>query len=280
MPNKTYQIGSCVFTLVSEEPIGDSCPFMKFLSDRREDITVRVRLCALPPVSGELLFRDAVRKVYVDGGRQYTYRSYFDSARGEYREFACRMTGGGKEELIIDYPDALWDRMIFEALDLPELLLRGKEVMLHSSFITVNGEGVIFAADKQVGKSTQAALWQQFAGAKIINGDRAVLGLRDGQLTAWGSPFCGTSGISENESAPVKAVILLSQGTKNTLSPLYPGEAFRNIIGKMTYNQWDLRSAENAADMAALIADGRVYHYSCRPDESAVRTLEKELCRN
>lgn len=278
MQNKGYKIGDCVIALESEEQIGDSSPFVKFLSKENASITVRIVHGDLPPETGRLLFRDKARKVYSDGNIRYTYCSYFNSAWNRYTEFACRVTKGGQELLFIDYPNELWDKMIFEALDLPELLLRTKKVILHCSFVYVNGRALLFSADKQVGKSTQATLWKKYAGGEIINGDRAIVGLRDGKLTAWGLPFCGTSNISENMSAPVEAIVMLSQGPVNTIKELTPGEIFKGIIGKITYHQWDLTSAEAAADAACLIAGTKVYGFSCLPDESAVRALEKELC--
>ena len=170
--------------------------------------------------------------------------------------------------------------MIFEALDLPDLLLKSRKVILHCSFVIVNKKALLFSADKQVGKSTQAALWEKFGAGKTVNGDRAVVGEKNGKLTAWGIPFCGTSGISENSGAPVEAIVLLSQGAENTLRLLSPGEAFKDLIGKITYHQWDMKAAAAAADAVCLIAEkAKVYSFSCRPDESAVRVLEKELWR-
>ena len=280
MQNKVYKIGDCVISLESEERIGESRPFVKFRSEEKADITVRIICGALPAVTGKLLFESDVKKVYSDSNRRYTYRSYFNSHKNEYVQFACRVSGGGEELLFIDYPYGLWDKMIFDALDLPDILLQRQKIILHCSFVLANGKALLFSADKQVGKSTQASLWHKYYGSRTINGDRAVLGFENGCLTAWGLPFCGTSNITKNESAPVKAIVLLSQGKTNCIQSLTPGQAFKGILGKITYNQWDEKAAEAVADIACLIAGTKVYGFSCLPDESAVKTLEKVLWYN
>ena len=280
MQTKAYKIGDCVIALESDGTIGDSRLYSKFLSDEKADITVKIVQGALPPAEGRLLFCNNLKKVYSSGMQRYTYCSYFNSLNACYTEFACRVSGGEQELLFVNYPDGLWDKMIFEALDLPDLLLKSRKVILHCSFVIVNKKALLFSADKQVGKSTQAALWEKFGAGKTVNGDRAVVGEKNGKLTAWGIPFCGTSGISENSGAPVEAIVLLSQGAENTLRLLSPGEAFKDLIGKITYHQWDMKAAASAADAMCLIAEkGKIYGFSCLPDESAVRVLEKELWR-
>lgn len=280
MQTKAYKIGDCVIALESDGTIGDSRLYSKFLSDEKADITVKIVQGALPPAEGRLLFCNNLKKVYSSGMQRYTYCSYFNSLKACYTEFACRVSGGEQELLFVNYPGGLWDKMIFEALDLPDLLLKSRKVILHCSFVIVNKKALLFSADKQVGKSTQAALWEKFGAGKTVNGDRAVVGEKNGKLTAWGIPFCGTSGISENSGAPVEAIVLLSQGAENTLRLLSPGEAFKDLIGKITYHQWDMKAASAAADAMCLIAEkGKIYGFSCLPDESAVRVLEKELWR-
>ena len=60
--------------------------------------------------------------------------------------------------------------VVSEIIDLPRLLLRRGSVFLHASYILYGGQAILFTAPKQTGKSTQAALWQRFAGAEIVNG--------------------------------------------------------------------------------------------------------------
>ena len=99
-------------------------------------------------------------------------------------------------------------------------------VVLHSSYIiTQRGEALLFSAPSGTGKSTQAELWRSYAGAKVINGDRALVKAENG-VTANGILFSGTSGISENVTAPLRAIVLLRQSEKNEIRSVSGKEAF------------------------------------------------------
>lgn len=213
------------------------------------------------------------------GGREYYYTAFFDPAEGGYRDYAC-LARGETEELYIDHCGGLWDSMIIDALDIPDRLLEVRAAFLHSSFITVGGEGILFAGNKQAGKSTQAALWSKYRGALTVNGDRAVIRLEGGGVHAYGSAFCGSSGIALDESAPVKAIVLLGQASENTVTPVPAPEAFRELLGKMTYDTSVQSSVEAAAAIAAeAVARVPVVRLVCTPDERSVEALEAALWR-
>ena len=72
---------------------------------------------------------------------------------------------------------------------------------------------MLIAGYPGIGKSTQADLWQRYEGAELLNGDRTVLRRIDGVWTAFGSPYAGSSNCFVNESRPVRAIVLLSQGS-------------------------------------------------------------------
>ena len=50
--------------------------------------------------------------------------------------------------------------------------------------------------------------------ADILNGDRATIDISKDITNVYGSPYAGSSKIYRNESAPIKAIILLKQGEK------------------------------------------------------------------
>ena len=71
----------------------------------------------------------------------------------------------------------LTDSRLFDALGLDYIMSHNHRVILHSSFISRQGEGILFTAPSGTGKSTQADLWKRHEeGVTIINGDRSILG--------------------------------------------------------------------------------------------------------
>lgn len=151
-------------------------------------------------------------------------------------------------------------------------------VVLHSSYIiTQRGEALLFSAPSGTGKSTQAELWRSYAGAKVINGDRALVKAENG-VTANGILFSGTSGISENVTAPLRALILLRQSEKNEIRFVSGKEAFMRLLPQCSYypnEEENLRLVTGI--LAEIISAVPVYDFGCVPDESAVSALNEVL---
>lgn len=277
---KKYRIAGITLLLESDEEILDNGMFSHFLTDSSgcADFTVRAVRGLLPNKAGRQITHDGRRSYYKDESGEYYYCAYYNSSEEKYVDFSCRVQTRDGITLYINYGDTLWSSMLFEGLGLPDMLLSKNAAVIHASYIITNGEAILFTADKQIGKSTQAALWEKCRGAQVINGDRAVLRELNGRLYAFGVPFCGTSGICRNVSAPVKAVVSLGQAKKNTAVRLSEFEGYKEIIGKLTYSSVCKRSAAAAHEAAQSIAGlTPVYKLSCLPDVTAVECLEGAL---
>jgi hypothetical protein len=116
----------------------------------------------------------------------------------------------------------------------------------------------------------------------MINGDRCAVTVDARGATAWGVPFCGTSGIFRNESLPLGAIVYLSQAPVSSVGKLAGFRAFRRIWEGCSVNVWNQDDVEKSTE-AVMNALQRVpvLHLSCTPDKTAVdvlrETLEKEL---
>jgi hypothetical protein len=156
--------------------------------------------------------------------------------------------------------------------------------ILHAAYIVYRGRGILFAAPSQVGKSTQAALWQKFAGAEICNGDRALLFRRQGIWHAGGYIGCGSSGICKNQSVPLAAIVFLSQGKENLVRPVGAKEGLHGLLPGLETYHWSVEDIDLALSLAGeLAAQVPMLHLSCTPDEGAVQTLkayleDRQLC--
>ena len=126
--------------------------------------------------------------------------------------------------------DWLWatrSQFLWPGVSLPQLLLYHDALVFHASYVAERGQAILFTAPSQTGKSTQAALWEAHRGAHILNGDKAAVSLGE-QPMVHGMPFCGTSGICENVSLPLRCIVVLSQAKENTVRRLGAGEALQH----------------------------------------------------
>lgn len=183
----------------------------------------------------------------------------------------CRYLPGS--ERLMNYA-----RNALTLMDLESTLLHFGAVILHASFIRWNGQGVIFSAPSGTGKSTQAELWRQYAGAEILNGDRAAIRQRDGAWHGYGLPYAGTSGIYRNERAPLRAVVALRQSAENSVRRLSPSQAFRYLYPETMIHRWDPDYEQRATELLlGIFGEIPVYLLSCRPDREAVELLKNEI---
>lgn len=277
MQSNKYMFCGCAVEIQSNEIIKPEAEFSKFLSDfTQADYTVRViHTDNLPTEAGKPVFRSNRKKIYADGDKK-VYTAYFNTKLRKYVDFACKVNDS---ELYIKFDDNLREVTVFDGLDLPSMLLKKGIGIIHCSFVEYNESAILFVGDKQVGKSTQAGLWNKYLGADIINGDRAAVYFENGKLYADGIPFCGTSKICKNKKLPIKALVCLSIGSHNELEKLSSLDAFMKVMGKFSYNSTK-DSVETVSSLVGkMVEELPVYSYSCLKDESAVHFLKAELWR-
>ena len=164
------------------------------------------------------------------------------------------------------------------------LLARGG-LTVHASYIEkgggVNRQAVLFVGPSGMGKSTQAELWRRYADARIINGDRAVLRKGAKRWIACGVPVCGSSQICENESIPICIIVVLARGTENRVEEMRSGEKYRALLLASAFYQWDTYESEKVHQLVTeLISEVPVIRLACRPDEDAVRTVQKYIAQD
>ena len=164
----------------------------------------------------------------------------------------------------------VFDPVFASLFALERRMLQKDSFILHSAYIRHRGRAILFSAPSGTGKSTQASLWAQYAGAEIINGDRALLQKVQDCWMARGWLVCGTSGICQNADARLSAVVLLRQAKKNAVRRLSRGEAFLRLYGQVTVNRWDQAESARVLDaVEALLRRVPAFLLDCTISEEA-----------
>lgn len=200
----------------------------------------------------------------------------------EGQELPYAHVGYGESDVALimheNYRDVTDAAMILRTVDLNHILLQSDAFVLHAAYIVYNGEAILFTAPSGTGKSTQAELWEKYRGAEIINGDRCLIRKNGDTFTAGGIYYSGTSQYCGNETAPIKAIVLLKQAKENTVRQCRGTDAFRRIFRECAYKT---DTAEDTAAAAQLVADLTesicIAELACLPDETAVTALERFL---
>lgn len=161
---------------------------------------------------------------------------------------------------------------------LPAVLSHFHAVQLHASRVAIGDAAVLFCAPSETGKSTQARLWKQYAGARILNNDRTLVQKTKRGFLTGGCLQDGSEPIRRNDLLRPAAVVLLEQGTENTIRQSGTLPKMHRLMSQTSAWPWDAAQlTQNRILWADVLNAMPVYDYACRPDEESVRVLYRQM---
>lgn len=278
MQRECYRFGGVTFAIEADAPIERSAMCAPFrVADGAAEHTIRLHFDDRPPVAPETAQNRGAVWRWQSGAERHLLEQY--GAPDKPPRFTYAVTRGAHTEVTFAnaYRAGASVRAVLEAAGLFDIFADLGMLVLHCAYIVTRaGEAILFSGPSGVGKSTQAALWEQLAGARVVNGDRALVDV--GKKTANGIFYSGTSGISENVTAPVRAIVLLGQSSENRVFIPSPQAAFAGVLSQCAYYEWDVCSAEKMTEcVARLVSDVPVLRMDCLPDATAVDALRGKL---
>lgn len=184
------------------------------------------------------------------------------------------------------YHQDVWDPQYLITGALGEILFRNnlilhQGIVIHASAIDWNGQGIIFSAPSETGKSTQAKLWKDLMGAKILNGDRPALRIVNSIAKVYGTPWSGSSNEFINASVPLSAIVMLEQAPQNSIKKLSPLEAISKLMPRvfLPYHNKDMLQLA-ITNVEAIITSVPIFLLKCKPDKESVNLVYEQIRRN
>lgn len=145
---------------------------------------------------------------------------------------------------------------------------------VHSSVIVCHNEAVMFLGESGTGKSTHTRLWREnIEGATLLNDDSPFVGVQNGRVIAFGSPWSGKTPCYKNESYPIRAIVRLSQAPHNSMrrlrSLLAVGALLPSLPPAFAFDEKLEDAVMNV--LSAVIGAVPVYHLECLPNAAAAQ---------
>lgn len=152
-------------------------------------------------------------------------------------------------------------------------------MLLHAATVTVGGKAYAFSAPSGTGKSTHIRLWKRVYGdaVEILNGDKPLLREKDGELIAYGTPWCGKEGWNTNASAPLRALCFLERGKENAIRKLSSSEALDRVFRQLLKPEDEKGVAQTLHLADLLIRHVPIYLLVCNISEDAARLSYETL---
>lgn len=109
-------------------------------------------------------------------------------------------------------------------------------ILMHGAVIEFDSNAYMFTAPSGTGKTTHIKLWKKLYGTRvrIINGDKPIIRLINGEYFAYGTPWCGKEHFNRNAKAPLKGIVLLSRAPENSVESV-SGSEFNPFLIKQVY---------------------------------------------
>ena len=277
--NSIFRIGDFCFRLIAPDEVKPPENFMLFASEGEAAYTYEIVLSKdVPKPRGKMTANRRDIVVFEEDGLEMRYIGLPDGG-GIY---ACYREEDESRATIFLAPAIgsmlTIDPMFLALFCMERHMIRRDHLILHCSYMQCGDSAILFSAPSGTGKTTQATLWEKHRGTRVVNGDKSLLNRCEGVWTANGWPVCGSSKVCHNESMPIRAIVMLSQGKENTIQKLSPFQAFSQIYSQITINAWNGQGQQHAMDLIEdLVTRVPVYHLSCTISEEAVICLENAL---
>ena len=281
MKIKKYKLGNFTISINSQAYFNDELPYSLFeFNGEQTDYNINVKFSSELP-------KEIKNPFYASRDRVYDYkdgvlRCFYKSSDTEDEYYAYRIVDGKNIIIVIneEYREMLREDVIFSLIGIEEIAAGENACILHSSFIEYNGGAVLFTGPCSIGKSTQANLWNKYANAIVINGDKTMIYKNNGLYCASGIPFSGSSKDCLNKVLPLKAIINLGQADFNSLNRVVSTDAFYKVYKNCYPIPFSRELTGMLFDLVQELSQCvPVYNFACLADESAVRCLESELCQ-
>lgn len=148
--------------------------------------------------------------------------------------------------------------------------------VFHAALISLDGNGIAFAAPSGTGKTTHIKLWKKIFAERveIINGDKPLFTLREERFFASGMPWCGKEGWNINKTVPLRAICFIDRAQTNSICRLRDsGDIMRRLFQQLVM-------PESGSDLMPeylcfadkLIKTVPFYLLKCNTDDDAALT--------
>lgn len=169
-----------------------------------------------------------------------------------------RIRGFEKDEIVAGAAE--W----FVRIAVECMLARRGYVSLHSASVEINGEAIAFTGPSGMGKSTRAQAWIDAMDAKLINGDRPLIDVRN--LELYGVPWDGKEQCFRNVHFPLKAICDVRRSEAVYVRNMTLSQRRSVLMQQCFIPMWDTETAAiQIANIKKLAAKANIVRIFCGP---------------
>lgn len=154
-------------------------------------------------------------------------------------------------------------------------------LMLHAATFELDGRGIAFLAKSGTGKSTHMLLWQKLFGDRlqIINGDKPIVRFEGSLPLAYGTPWCGKEGLSQNRCVPLTDLCFIRRSGKNQTKPMDKSEALSLLLEQVVIPEGSENIIKVLDLLDGLLGACNLWEINCNTDLAAAEESSNIILR-
>ena len=246
--------------------------FDAFICDESQEDILIFKTAELPPNGADIKSGSIIHRRLKDGWFFYDGKN---ASVGVYisNDYTNLRILGVKDDIILGMLE-WYVRIAIECM-----LARKGYVSLHAAAVEVMGEAFAFSAPSGVGKSTRAEAWIKELDAKLINGDRPLIDVRQGEL--YGVPWDGKEQCFKNVHYPLRVICEVRRSGSVYVRKMTFAQKRKLLINQCFLPMWDTETAAiQMANITRLAASVDIVRIFCGPSEEDARRLYDEIKEN
>ncbi|MBO5945022.1 MAG: hypothetical protein J6Q69_00280 [Clostridia bacterium] len=145
-------------------------------------------------------------------------------------------------------------------------------LVFHGAVLECDGVAYAVTAHSGVGKTTHTRLWlSEFEGrVRILNGDKPILRVIDGVITACSTPWMGKEGYGYNATRPLGGIAFLARGAENVSRKISPDKAVMRFMNQVYLSKGDVLALTRSMRIADTLLSGvPLYELECNMQPQA-----------
>lgn len=145
-------------------------------------------------------------------------------------------------------------------------------LVFHGAVLEYGNTAYAVTAHSGVGKTTHTRLWlREFSDkVKILNGDKPILRLIDGEVYACSTPWMGKEGYGYNAMRRLGGIGFLSRGTVNIARSITPDSAVMRFMNQIYLSKTDVLALTRSMRVAdRLLCGVPLYEFECNMEPEA-----------
>lgn len=222
------------------------------------------------------------------GGLPIGIITRYDSTRELFRDYLTNelpelIVSVSEEEMLLE-DDEISEHTEQMAINrkIASSLIDYDAFLMHAAVISVDSQGIGFAAASGVGKTTRALLWKKTLRnrVKVVNGDKPILRFMDDGIHAFGTPWRGKEKLGDNSNVPMKAMCFIERGDDVSLRRMTPDEAAIRLMRQVLIPKEPWQVQPFISLLERFVQTVPFYLYTCNQDKEKPEELWKQICRD